>query len=743
MNIRFYHRTDSIIPCRLKLSLLITLYLLLASVTAVVKPFSKNSNAKKTVKIFPYSEIDFKNIDKSYLERFQRSYLEGFRPFTEINKDLQKLSEMKTTDLLQMTHKKQEIQSKILQSHYSTNYFLTLRNAWKSEQDLYIYDQQIDNFTTMLRMANEPFYAMEDNLYLDLPDLYEILSLYVVFNMSASEKIPVSQKAATGVDMFKRSVFKENMRIAIQHNEEAERAYQGILSHIRKINFKSNTYTITLSYLNTEDWNAWALSQDEHRDLFWYLYSSICNEEGSITTGNKTTPNVVAYVKENFILGRKGISLRIGSAPSDPKYEISISEYLVYKNPAFLHTLEVDVEEGLNVPPMQLSALIELFPFIRLIFIKSLGNGCLIKQNLEIVSIILDLEKRRQEAHIAPTLRGLVIEDYNSLTGDAKERLLTLPMLRLGYFKEADRRKCCYDTGHACVFPLENSPANFFGKFSIADSRASSIRGLTVPLNVVFEEDTIKKLPNLEELIIYIEPTELSEEMENSSLPEYLLEKRSLRIVRLIGGSFGFESSYLSMFKKILQIKYITEIDITKCPIREREMLAEIVSGTNALNTHLKKFLFSYVEPENSVANTYNIYGGTPSLFENIMEGFPNLTHLGFEIDPNTGVTYNVVRDFKYLLRCNNGIDPEKIKKILKLRVLVPLKETIQEDCNGVVDHMFYDIRNITYSIFNYIDTCPKGPNSHRLRDYTINEYQVDLHDVFKESLCPGSSTCS
>ncbi|KAI5185774.1 hypothetical protein NEHOM01_1051 [Nematocida homosporus] len=715
-----------------KISCMISLWIVFG-LPVSAREVSKNSSTPGVIKLYSYNDLHAStSTPRSFFEQFEKSFLDGFAPFQKYTTALKYLSNRNNEKNRINMIMPDDFRETITSAFYSTDYFSDLMKSWNAKTNLYIYDQQILNFSTMVNMANIPYYAKTQGLFLPIEDIHEILSLYEVFAMNETERIPVSQKNALKLDMTKRACFKENLRLLIQNSKVARKTYKTILRGIRRDGRHTLLTEIPRKAQNTEEWATWALSRESNRDVFWYLIAAFCNDKKDYI--DKTS--AITFAEESFLLGKKAIWLRFGSPQQKSAAGVDLSTYLLYQNPLYVKQLEVSIEETHRVGEMYFGSVIELFPAVEIISIRTLGNNCFIKGNLALVNIILDFEQKRKESGMAPVLRGLIINDYYSLNNFAKSQFMGLSMTTAGYYEELQRRKCCFQANHTCMFPLENRDPNFLGKYSIPIAQAKNTTRLVSPYKTFFFDHTVSQLPNLREIVISISDTEMPQDLKESELPTYVRSLSGITTVRLVGMSPTYSGSYLDMLKKTLKIKTLAELDVSGVHIRTHDLLLAIQDPNNYARQTLKAFTFNYNESESEAAYREQISAGVPSLFNKLLESLPRLASLRVQINPTTPAIYNIVRDLKYLLRCNTKYSLNQLKDIIRLDFLVPLSVATKANCKTITSTVLSDLHLPIYETFTSITQCPNNATSANLKSMTIDEFVVDLTDIIQKSIC-------
>ncbi|KAI5188476.1 hypothetical protein NECID01_0107 [Nematocida sp. AWRm77] len=699
------------------------------------KKIAKNITTLGQVKLRPYGKSKKSGKNRGFDSiTIPVSHLDGFDPFKKYNIAgdylLNKSPLKRVTNFIDRS----AYQDTINAVFGDTKYFNKLKKSWKAKENIQIRGEHMESFLTMLNMANKPLYIREHGVFLKLKEINQILSLYEIFSMDENEQVSENERSRTQMDLTKRECFKENLRAAVQSRPEISMDYARIL---RDILYNKRTTLMTevpKNKLDSKSWVMWSLARAPNKDLFWYLFTALCNEKKDQTTHNA----VLVYVEEDYIFGQRGMRVTFGKRGSPSPLALNLTEFLVYRNPTNVGVLEIYIEEGAEVPEMQFSSVIDMFGFASLVVIKSLGNRCKINRNLSLVNILLDHEKKKQEQQRTHTLRGFMIEDYLSLNAFAKSQLMNMRLNAIGYFAELDRKRCCYSLDHPCLFPVERRDPNFFGKFSIPLAQKNEIVQLLAPYYFFFKSNTLEGLKNLNEIDISITAPELESSYKNSSLNTYLRKAMNVRVARLFGNNEGRHTSHIDMLKKLLEIESLEEIDLSTLNIDTSEMLSAIqeASSEGKLKAKIKRFSFRYDEPENRAATPSNMDGGVPSMFEIILNDFPNLSSLNVFIDQGSPAIYNIIRDMKYLLGCSTKYTDEQIQRIINIVAPVPLALSSRVPCNSLLNSTMFSMGHVVKRIFKKVVTCPNGQDEEPIKNMSYPEFMLALQRILKRTVC-------
>ncbi|KAI5179596.1 hypothetical protein NEOKW01_0059 [Nematocida sp. AWRm80] len=725
---KYQSKTDAI-HCIIFLSAIISL---LTSVSGL--RVSKNSISNGNINVYPYTNLFIKdNMRQLPIETFPAAYLDGFHPFSKYNMAAKYLATPDSDKNLTNFIDSDVFQKTVVSVFYNIEYFLKLRSFWHQRKELYIYDMQADNFITMIKMANIPYYAKTSGLLLSTYDISTILALFEIFSLDSYERIPYNEKKNSQIDMLKRDCFKENLRHLIQSSKDAFTKYTQVLRQIR-YNGRHTLFTeVPQTEISDAEWIEWLLMREKNKDIFWYLFSTLCNTTADIHLTN----SILAYVKEDFILGKKGITVMFSSIGNPSPYTIGLNQYLIYKNPLTVTRLGIEIQQGLVLPEMQFSSVFDLFPRAETVIFKNLGNDCDVRQNLALVNIVLDYEQKRSERQMDSVLKGLFVDDYGSINDFAKEQMLNLNLTKIGYFNEISRTRCCFNRKNPCLAPIGNRPANFFGKLAIPFEKADTITSIAAPYHIFFVSSTISKLPHLKEINVSVVNSDMPQEYKNSELSLFIRENMHIDTARLYGEHNKDEPAHLDMFKKILKITTLHTIDISNMKINTTSLINALNSSHNLVHNSITTFAFNYYEDPGRVSYANSLRNGYISLLYNLMKTFPSLTTLDIHVENSSEAVYNIIRDFKYLLGCYPEYNKSKILSVIQLRTLIPLTLSMFTNCTFLAEKAVSDLYKVVYEIFYSINTCPNGYDSKPLREMTVDEYLVDLKYIIKKNMCP------
>lgn len=691
-----------------------------------------NSGEPGTVSLYAYSDSFLPKKERQVLDELPLAYLSGFEPFRKYEAALEYLSNKdpgkKTASFIGPDTVKRTVKAVF----YDLDYFLYLQQQWYSKKPLYILDQHLDNFVTMVKFANEPFIATKENMILGKGDVYMILGLYEIFALNDTERTTATIKEETGVDLTKREVFKENIRTLLQNSEDALENLTGLLRDIRYNRRNTLMAEAPSGAIQSSKWVGWMLAREENKDLFWYLFSTLCNTYKDF----KRYRGVLTYVSEGFIMGKKGIKLYVYQTGNPSPVGVTLSEYLLYRTPLDVRRIQIEIEEGLKVPEMQFSAILDVFSSVSLIYIKSLGNCKRVDRNLPLLNIILDHEKKKKESGTLSHLEGVILHDSTSINEFAKKQFTSLDFTSVGFMTKQQRSKCCVDLTNGSLTPTENRSPNFFGVFSIPHKNRGEIKQLVAPYKMFFPDNLLPKLPALEEINISINDPVLDEASHGSELATDLRNVMRVNTVRLHGESREAESSYPDILRKVLKIHSVKTLDVSDLELRTDHLISLLESSENELREGLRVFSFKYSERE--VADSSNITGGVPGLLERIMDAFPNIETLNVRIETSSPSIYNLVRDIKYLMRCSNERTRDQVKKILQINYVVPIAFTEEKECTDILAQNLHELKLVIEEITKGAKECPNDHPSGPLREMTKGELHLDLKDIMKKTVCPA-----
>ncbi|KAI5191512.1 hypothetical protein NEMIN01_1538 [Nematocida minor] len=715
--------------------------------SAMAYNISRNSDEPGVVSIVPYSDYFLSKRPKIKTgDELPRAYLVGFTPFKKYVGAKEYLTDKKYKNY----HKRPELLNvqvynrTVLSVFYTKEYFQALYAGWFHGEELPIYNAYFKNFLTMVNMANIPYYSKEKGHYLTELDIHTILALYDIFELNHYERIPVDAKKYTNLDMTKRDCFKENMRFLIERSKDGYDAYLGILRHIKDAGRAVFMSEVPATPIDTKDWANWVLSRKFNLDLFWYLYSTLCNNNMDVRK-----KRIVTYVKETSVLGKKGLKIYLSNKKKSEEEYIGLSHYLLYNNPLKVKNMEIAVQEGLGVPERQLKSVVEAFRNLEVVYFSSLGNFDRIENNLSLVNVVLDVEKKRRERNMTPVLRGFAIYDYNSLNKFAKRQLLKLDLVKVGFMTKQERCRTCIEMGHRCLYKLNHRQPNFLGMFAIKEDNIRNVRGLISPYKIVFDEQNVEQLYNLSELGISIDDKELPDPYQKSELPYGLRTSMYIKTVRLFGDSRKQAPSHLDMFKKILKITSADHIDISSLPFLNSEILSVLQSDDNYIRDNIKIFAFTYFDPGQQVAH-YNKAAGGPNghtganLLQQLLITLPSIERLDITIINDREEAAAFVEDFKYLFRCGGTkYTEEQLKKIINIKIHSPLEFTSVQSCRVILETAISRIQKSIHKLFEKIKTCPIG-KSDSIKKMTLQEFMLTLKHVMSPNIClpePGPNT--
>ncbi|OAG29956.1 hypothetical protein NEDG_01503 [Nematocida displodere] len=693
---------------------------------------SKNSFEKGSVEIYSYSD-QFAGRGRviSPVEILPRMYLEGFEPFEKYNVAISYMKnppKKRSGKLINESNLTETIKNVF----YNQSYFKRLRSEWGQKEALYINDNHVEDFITMILMANEPYYSRTDGrIPLDLSQLTRVIALYEMFALNPTERVSTDAKDRFGLDQTKREVFKENMRIFASNGKQSFPAFQQLLRTIYKTGHISMMAEVPRTRIEDPRWTQWMLSREANRDLFWHLFTSLCNTREDVGTGRP-----LIFVQEDFILGKKGLKLTLTQKGNPTHMAIGLTHYLRANNALEVQNLKIVIDRDLRVPEMQFSSLLDTFPLAQTIVLESLGNECDITKNLSLMNVVLDHEKKRKERGMEQMLTGFVLGDYKSFNDFSKHQLFNLDLKTVGFLTLIKRVTCCVGTEDPRLYGAEPSTPNFFGQFGIPENRKSNIRHIVAPYTVFFDVNTIEALPMLEEIDISITKTDLGKNYRDSDLQTPLLKMMPVRTVRLHGYSNKAGKSYQHMFQKVLKIEALKNLDIADVPIMAGNVLSILEENHEVTRENIKVFSFSYLEGSKNVAYGSRISAGTPGLLEQVMNALPNLEVLNIHVDQSSPGVYNLLRDIKYLLRCNTRYTPEEIKKIINVQMRLPLNVTSNLDCHTIIEAIIDDLKPVIDNIFHQVIECPNGVDGTKLKRMTKTEYKVELADIFRKITC-------
>jgi len=698
---------------------------------------ASNSTTFGEVKIYPYSSFKNYGPPENPFAVIDKAFLEGFNPFKKYNAAAGYLTSKDPNKRVANYIESTDYYDVISRVFGDINYFQNLQRHFTSKESLYIRNSQIHAFVTMLNMANKPLYIREEGLYRPESYINQVISLYEIFSLDEKQKIPMSEKVRTELDMTKRECFKENLRALVQNNPAVSSKYADTLRDILHNKRMSLMTEVPAKKIHKKAWVEWALTRPNNKDVFWYLYTALCNS----SQDRNRYKAVAIYLEEAFIFGKRGVRIFFSKRGRPSKVAIALTEYLVYRNAFSVNSIEISVDEGVKVPEMQFSSLLDMFGMAQYVTIRSLGNRCKIDTNLPLVNIVLDFEKKRQEQERAQVLKGFFIEDYLSLNSFAKSQMLRLPLTGVGYLAELDRKRCCLDPSSPCLFEVENRGPNFLGKFSIPEAQKDAVVQIAAPHWIFFKNNTVEALKNLKEAVVSVTTDNLAPEYERSSLNTILRENMNVRKVRLVKVGSGRGSAVVRMFEKLLEIKSLDEIDISAVEIGTRDIFRVIkgADGSGANKTAIKTFSFTYSEPPSQTAYAYNVHGGIPSLISNILEEFPSLTTLNVHIGQTSSGIYNFIRDIKYAIGCRN-YPVGKLAEIVDVKIPLPLKLASRASCSTILAQTLNDLKHVAGSVFSSATTCPDGADSSSLKSMTLPEFMLSLQNIFKKGVCTVSN---
>ncbi|KAH9386102.1 uncharacterized protein NEMAJ01_0998 [Nematocida major] len=697
---------------------------------------STNPDLPGDVSILPYSAFfEKKKTHRMIGTKLPKAYLAGFEPFDKYVQALKFLDKKEDQNYKKPPNYINEeiFKRTIISVFYTKEYYMTLKNDWDNMKNIHIYNVYYDNFITMVNMANIPYFSKREGLYLPLSDINTILALYEIFSMNKYVRIPLKVKHKYGMDMTKRDCFKENMRKIIEMNTQANTEYLGILREIRYNGRPVLITEVPPERIDTKSWVRWILSREPNLDLVWYLYSTLCN-----TVRDNNLNHTLTYVKETSVLGKKGIQLFFSNKKAPSTDYVGLAFYLEMNNALKVRSIEVSIQEGLEVPEMHFSSVLEVFRKVEVVYVSSLGNLKNIKLNLSLVNIVLDFEKKRSERGMDRVLKGFVIYDYNSLNEFGKKQLLELNLQQVGFMTEIYRERVCVESEHPCLFRLNHRSPNFLGKFSIPQDKKANVRALVTPYDYVFEELNVQKLNGLTELDISLPEPEMKEMYKDSELPTVLRKHMDVTTVRLFGEDEQQQSSYVDMFKKSLAILSITHLDITGIPIMNSEILSVLESNTNQIKDKITEFSFTYFDPghEESV-NDKEDFSVDTSTFIRILQVLPNLSKMNVTILNDKFEASALIQDYKYLMKCGGTPHTEEqLRNIVNLKLDSPLLFTSVNTCDQILDEGMRRLQKPMFDVFYKTMTCPNGPNSEALQRMPIQELIRSLRDAIKPNMC-------
>ncbi|EIJ88230.1 hypothetical protein NEPAR06_0362 [Nematocida parisii] len=710
------------------------LLLLLPSVFSLEK--STNSDEPGTINILPYTAFFNK---KAYhtpkVQELPKSFIAGFKPIEKYTQALKYLEdiEKKKKGRVRPYINDEMFERTVISVFYTKEYFLTLQRDWELGKKLHIYDVYLDNFITMVKMANIPHFAKHEGLYLSIRDINTILALYEIFSMDKYVRIPIHIKEKFKMDMTKRECFKENLRVLLQFNENANSEYLKILRDIRYKNRHVLMAEVPPRRIDSKSWIKWLLRREVNLDVFWYLFSTLCN-----TVKDNNLKKIVTYVKETSVLGKKGIQLFFSNKKAPNTDYVGLSYYLLYNNQLKVKNIEVVIQEDLEIPELQFSSVMEVFQLVRVVYMRSLGNFKRIQNNLSLVNIVLDIEKKRSERRMKPIMSGFVIYDYNSLNEFGKKQILAMNFTEVGFMTELYRDRVCVDKSHPCLFRLNHRSPNFLGKFSISVPNAANIETLVSPYDYVFEELNLEKLYNLSDLKISLPENELKEPYKDSELPLIAREKMNIKTVRLYGESTQQEAAYVNMFKKILKIQSVESIDITDVAIMNSEIVSALESKDNLVKKKVKLFAFTYFDPGfDKAENGGQDFIPTAVTLEKIFKALPNLQRMDVTIMNDKAEGKALLQDFLYLLKCKGTIyTEEQLRNIVNIKINSPLLYTSVHTCDDIVGIGLRRLLPAVREIFRAPLSCPNGNSSDIVKKVVIPEFMHSLDHVLRPNMC-------
>lgn len=713
------------------------LMLLIPSVLGIIP--STNSTASGNMNVLPYSSLFSWNIFQRVKgDEVPKSFLEGFDPFGkyDIAKKFLKNREKKGHSTADNFIDKTVYKKTILSVFYTEEYFNTLKRGWNEGNRIYIYDMYFENFLTMVNMANIPYFSKKEGLSLTSDDINIILSLYEIFGMNNYERIPLSVRREYDLDMTKRECFKENLRWVIETNMDATSndEYTKILRDIRYDGRPVLITEVPHTTIENINWVKWVLSRANNLDIVWYLFSTLCNTGHDIQKRH-----IVTYVKETYVLGKKGLQVYFSKEENlHLKEYITLSYYLLFNNPLTVENIEVSIQENIEVPEMQFSSVMEVFRRTKVVYITSLGNNRDINKNLSLINIILDIEKKRKERQMSRVLKGFVVYDYDSINEFAKKQLLELNLPKVGFMTRVNRSKCCVDGNDSCLYKLNHRDPNFLGLFSIPQGKKNKVTSLSSPYSILFNEINMDKLGGLDELNIYIKDLDMNEPYKESELPYYLRQDMNIKTVRIFGSSNKQEASYVDMFKKALKIVTLSELDISSVLISNESIVSALESTDNFARKSIKKFTFTYFETSNDFINGGSIGGiSTSDVLNRIIEFLPNLKKLNVRILNDREEAIPFLVDFKYALGCRKrGLAPEAVKKIITIQMSNPLAFTSTRSCDDIMAVALSRLGPSIRAMFKQTRQCPSGANSWDLAKMTKDGFIKSLKHIIQTNTC-------
>ncbi|KAI5132058.1 hypothetical protein NEAUS04_0021 [Nematocida ausubeli] len=710
---------------------------LLCSFSSVLS-LSKSLNADEegSVNIVNWSSFFEKNqLRKKAAPILKKSFLAGFEPiekYKQARKFLIKRDQQKNPPATQNVN--DELYKRtIISVFYTKEYFKRLELDWEEKEKIHIYDVYVENFVTMVNMANVPYFSKEEGLYLSTKDINTILALYEIFSMDKYIRIPTEIKEKYGMDMTKRDCFKENMRILLQNNVGAGSYYMKILREIRYNGRPALMTEVPSRRIDDRSWVRWILSREVNLDLIWYLYATLCN-----TVKDNDMKSILTYVRETAVLGKKGIELFMSNKRAPNTNYIGLAYYLATNNQLTVKSIEVVIQEDLEIPEMHFSSVMEVFQLVEVVYMRSLGNLRRIQNNLTLVNIVLDFEKKRSERQMKQIMQGFVIYDYLSLNELAKKQLLALNITEIGFMKEIDRERICVDKTHPCLYKLNHRRPNFLGKFSIPLKNTTTLMTLVSPYHYVFEELNLERLPNLIELKISLPENDMEEPYKDSELPTIVRERMDIQTVRLFGDSDSQEPSYVDMFKKVLKINSLESVDITEVAIMNSEILSVIESKENLVKKSIKVFGFTFFDPGYDVAkNGGEEFVSMQTTMQRIFNAFPSLERMDVTIMNDKVEAASLIQDLLFLLKCKGtNHTEEQLRNMINIKINSPLLYTSNHNCNDIVAMALSRLFPSVKKIFKQPLSCPSGGSSKDIKNATVEEFMQSIKHVIKPNIC-------